>query len=180
MPPLASLRRPPVPARPTQFPSGIKGFERAPRLTTGPGDPPKGFLTGTNSRSEWPVLWAARRIATRLNLTVVYQGKLLGGRKRPGGAVPDIWILELRLVIRVQTERYHVATRSNRHFYDAQQRYAVEKIGFRVADIYEEDFMQGGKLNDPSGETVMRLVWEIVTGFQRGNPVSTRRSRARL
>jgi hypothetical protein len=179
MPPL-NRSRPPVPSRPTQFPSGTKAVKTRARVISEFSTPPKGFLNGNNSASEWPVLLACRKIAARLHVTVLYQSKVLGGRKRPGGAVPDIQIPEFRLLIRVQTERYHIAVRSNRHFYDLQQKYALMAVGYRVADIYEEDYMKGGKLIDPSGAGVTKLVWEIMTGFQRGNPVTTRRSRARL
>lgn len=171
------VARPPMPKGPTKYPGPIHGFglTKAARLTSGPGDPPAGFLNGNNSRDEWPPYWALTKICPRMGLTFMYQSKVQGGRKRPGGSVPDFLIIELRMILRIQTERYHIAVGSGKQLRDTAQRRSLENAGFVVIDLYAQDYNK-----DKSGQAIIKLVWDALHFREMPNPILTRRSLARL
>jgi hypothetical protein len=103
-----------------------------------------------------------------------YQSKVMGGRKQPGGAVPDFLYRETNTIFRVQTERYHIAVPHYTQFKDREQYRAVSRAGFKVIDIYEEHF-----IGDATGQQAIAVTWDAIKGEQRPSPLANRTSRAR-
>lgn len=163
-------------ARGTQRPTGPKMFRPGtkPQIITGPNQPPAGFLNGNNSRSEWMIFWALTKLlGPEGEGNWLYQGKI--GRGLPGGSKPDFVVYQLvPMAIRIQTERYHVAVSERKHAYDDEQRVQLERQGYRVYDIYEQDY-----INDPMGVAALRVTQEVLENRQRPNPVRMRTAMAR-
>jgi len=167
---------PPTPRHETQIPGGPRRFAKAFKgiLISGPGEPPPGFINGNNSASEWMIFWACLKLFGPQGEKWSYQSKVAGGRTRPGGAVPDFVLLESNTVMRVQTERYHIAVKSYVQLKDQAQLIMLERLGYKVIDIFEEHFIQ-----DKSGQSAIKLVHEASQGVQRASPLASRTSRAR-
>jgi hypothetical protein len=155
-------------------------------LFTGPGEPPPGFLTYTNSRSEWVIYWA---LAKALGVPKdprqppyegwpglwLYQRPYEGGRV-PGGQVVDFVVLspataEGDIAIRITTERYHVMTDAAKQ---ATDRILLARLAgrFRVVDIYEQDF-----IGDRSGQAAVIEVKRALFGGQTSNPLRSGQAR---
>ena len=165
-----------------QVPEGIGRFY-------GPGEPPPGFLTYTNSRSEWMVYWALAKITgypddPRTSPAGFigwpglwsYQRPEDGGRAAKGGQVVDFLVEPPAtsgggIAIRVQTERYHIFTDAAKQAVD--NILLVRLAGrYRVVDIFEQDF-----LNDPSGQAVILEVKRALYGGQTSNPLKAGQAR---
>ena len=152
----------------------------------GPGEPPAGFLTYTNSRSEWIIYWA---LAKALGVPKdprqppyegwpgvwFYQSPFEGGRV-PGGQVVDFVVFAPAtgggdIAIRITTERYHIMTDAAKQ---ATDRILLIRLAgrFRVVDIYEQDFV-----GDPSGQAAVIEVKRALFGGQTSNPLRSGQAR---
>lgn len=170
----------PVP-REVQRPTGPRFLNQKRDVSeSGPGEPPPGFVTATTSREEWVIYWALTKILGPPERgSWSYQSNLLGGRERAGGAVADFVITNRRpsLIIRVQTERFHIATEYEKQARDELQKASLERAGFRVLDVYAEHFMRS--TNFETGQAAIAVVWDALKGIQRPNPITSRTSLAR-
>lgn len=171
-------RIPKVP-RQTQKPGVPKVFAPAKRTAykSGPGEPPKGFVIGTTSRSEWYIYWALLKVKGKAGESSWgFQIDAGGGRGTKGGAVIDfvVWDQEPRLAIRVQTERFHEATHNRTHVYDETSKRMLERIGYKVIDVWEVHF-----ITDESGQAAISIVKDALRGIERPSPVTWRTSVAR-
>lgn len=167
------------PPRRTQRPRPPAIFQTGKRRIQldGPGEPPVGFVSGTTSLSEWYIYWAFLKVkGPEGESSWGFQIDAGGGRGRRGGAVIDfvVWDQEPRLAIRIQTERYHIAVRQQVQTFDETSKRMLERLGYKVIDIYEEHFIR-----DKSGRMSIILVREALQGKQRPSPLTLPQSRAR-
>ena len=149
----------------------------------GPGEPPPGFLTYTNSRSEWWIYWAIAKVLKfpqnpRQGPFIgwpglwSYQTPFEGGRAVRGGQVLD-FVIESpstnygTVAIRIQTERYHVFTDERKR---AKEDILMARVArhTRVADIFEQDFMMGP--NSDSGQAAILEVKRAIYGGRASDP----------
>jgi hypothetical protein len=155
-------------------------------LFSGPNEPPPGFLTYTNSRSEWWVYWALAKALGQPKDPRrgpyegwpglwTYQSPFEGGRV-PGGQVVDFVVFAPAtasgdIAIRIQTERYHVMTDAAKQ---ATDRILLARLAgrFHVVDIFEQDFM-----GDPSGQAAVIEVKRALFGGQTSNPLRSGQAR---
>lgn len=169
------LRHAPVTSRgPRWLPSA-----RSTVHTGGPGLPPAGFISATNSVDEWVWYWASMRALDPLRdpseppffggLFWNYQSAELGGFSRAlGSAVVDfIYMLSHPfIVVRIQTYRFHLATDAQKQGYDVIQ--DVKLSGkFEVVDVYSQDY-----IGDETGETAVVMVKETLGLVRHQNPLS--------
>ena len=138
-----------------------------PQQIGGPGQPPAGFIGGTNSVSEWYIYWALTKILGPEGEGWTYQSSYLGGRRIRGGAVVDFVVFTPRynIGLRVQTFYFHLAAGSIKQSSDLEQRIALESYGLRIVDIYEQDF-----IGDPTGQSAIRVVLNALNGNESANP----------
>lgn len=192
VPKLATRRRSVRPPRIRSFPVLPKG----PRLyqqeigsdrVSGPGEPPPGFLTFTNSRSEWTIYWALSIVLKfpenpRRGPFIgwpglwSYQTPVDGGRAIRGGQVID-FVVESpatgngTLAIRIQTERYHLFAPTSKQATDQVLLTRLARFS-RVADIFEQDFT-----TDDSGQAAVLEVKRAVYGGRPSNPLRANTAR---
>jgi hypothetical protein len=169
------LRRIP---RENRGPKELRLWVEPERQSVGPGDPPGGFVTGTTSASEWPPYWALAKIFNdppdprqppfQGGQVWGYQVSLDGGRSTRGGSVADyvVWLPSQPVVIRLVTERFHLATNALKKAADRRQAMNLERFA-RVADLYEQDIIA-----DQTGEAVIRHIVELLGGRERINPAT--------
>jgi hypothetical protein len=148
---------------------------------TGPGLPPAGFLSSTNSVLEWYIYWALAKIL-RVPPDVrqppyigwpgvwSYQAPYEGGRVT-GGQVIDFIVepygtTREGIAMRVQTERYHFYTPATKQALDRLQQFRLSRL-YRVVDL--PDTMFAG---DESGQAAILLVKQALSGFP-SNPLRT-------
>ena len=149
-----------------------------PERNVGPGEPPPGFVTGTTSASEWVPYWAISKVFSdppdprkppfEGGQLWDYQVSLDGGRRQRGGSVADftVWLPSQPIIIRLVTERFHIATNALKKAQDRRQAMNLEKYA-RVVDLYEQDIIA-----DQSGEAAVRRIVELLGGRQRINPAT--------
>lgn len=190
LPRIATRRRPVRPPRMRTIPTIPRGplmYRQTPGSDriSGPGEPPPGFLTYTNSRSEWWIYWAISKVLKypknpRQGPFVGYPGMwsyqtpFEGGRAIRGGQVID-FIIESpnskygMLAIRIQTERYHVMT--NDAAKTAKEVILQARVGrhVRIVDIFEQDFMMGP--NADSGQAAVLEVKRVIYGARPSDPL---------
>lgn len=189
--------RPPRPnTRSATLPEGPKIIKAMRNLrgqrTSGPGDPPLGFVTGTTSASEWKLLyWPLAEIFNDppdpreppyyggRGGTWEYQSNQLGGRSGPGGAVVDavVYTATGAIGLRLQTERFHTFASAKIQGNDARQKIDLMRAGYlTVIDLFEQDMIE-----DSTGETAIRIIRDALGLNQRPDPLyngSARRSTA--
>lgn len=168
-----------TPPRGPQRPRPPKLIQKATKVgyRSGPGEPPAGFVTGTTSLSEWYIYWALLKVKGRAGVNSWgFQVGIGGGRSTAGGAVADfvIWDQKPRLILRIQTERYHVATRNRNQVYDERSKRMMESLGYKVIDIWEQNFIK-----DKSGKAAIQKVRMALKGLQDPNPITAPQSWAR-
>lgn len=168
-----------TPPRRVQRPRPPRAVASGTRVShkSGPGLPPAGFLGATTSLSEWYIYWAFLKVKGPMGQTSWgYQIDAGGGRGAAGGAVIDfvVWDQEPRLAIRIQTERYHVATRNRTQMYDERSKRMLERLGYKVIDIWEQNFIK-----DKSGRAAIQKVRMALKGLQDPNPITAPTSLAR-
>lgn len=156
-------------------------------LHYGPGEPPAGFLTYTNSKTEWQIYWALAKIIGQPKDPRkppyigwpglwTYQKPYEGGRRLAGGQVIDFLVYHPAtshgaIAIRIQTERYHIMTDAAKQ---AKDRMLLIRLSdqFRVVDLYEQDF-----INDPSGQAAIIETKRALYGGSTSNPIRSGRAR---
>lgn len=167
------LRHPPVTSR------GPRALQQKTVHTGGPGQPPSGFISATNSIDEWVWYWASKRALDPLQdprtppfyggLLWDYQSPELGGFTRAlGSAVVDFLykLAQPFIAVRIQTYRFHLATTSQKQAYDAIQD-AKLSAKFQVVDVYSQDY-----IGDQTGQTAVIMVKETLGLIRRQNPLS--------
>lgn len=174
------VARPPGPLRGVQRPSGMRRFN----ITDSPiadGDMwvmPAWFRNGNNSADEWPPYQALTLILgppDQDNWT--YQTRTSIAFGILGTAKPDFLILQDPfMVIRVQSDRYHIAVSSFKAASDLEQRTYLERIGYRVIDIYPQHYQPAER---DQGRRILSVVRDALNGRQRSNPRDLQLSFAR-
>lgn len=159
----------------TALPQGMRKQVRV----VGPGEPPAGFLTPWNSRSEWYCYWAlwkvlkeegdVRRPPFIGGQRFGYQTVVNGGRSSLGGTIVD-FVVYLRgqdIGIYIQTDRYHLAADARTKTLDHLRMLAAARY-MRVIPIFETDLIA-----DPTGEQACRTVVNALGGRSQINPVTS-------
>jgi len=194
---IPGLVKPPNRRKPVRPPrlSGITVHPKKPRLyqlpkalqkgTTGPGEPPPGFVTATTSRVEWHIYWALSKVLgfpqdarDGRNGFVgfpglwTYQTAYEGGRRPTGGGQIIDFVVEpheltrgVPVALRIQTERYHVFTDDRKQAQEQLLRARLSR-DYIVRDLYEQNF-----LFDPTGQAVVIAVKNALRGVVEPNPV---------
>ena len=187
----ANRRRP---VRPPRL-SAIASFPKGPKLyqipqamqkgTTGPGEPPPGFVTATTSRVEWHVYFALSKVLgfpkdprDGRNGFIgwpglwTYQTAYEGGRNRLGGGQIIDFTVEpheltkgVPIALRLMTERFHLFTSDTKQAYEQLLRSRLS-ANYVVRDLYEQNF-----LFDPTGQAVVINVKNALAGLVEPNPV---------
>lgn len=178
------IDRPRIPRSFAARPRGPEEFRwmASPEIAGGPGDPPDGFVGATNSRSEWWVYWALFRILARdadprMPPFVgtpdpdgfMYQQPYETGRAYAGGSVID-FVVHPRtdpLLIRLQTEYWHVFAPAKKQALDELQKARLGKYG-RVADIFEQWFIQ-----DKTGAACIEVCQRAIRGDDMLSPLQS-------
>lgn len=170
---------PQAPHRPAT-PTGPKRYRLDAEVIVvgGPGPAPPGFVTATTSYPEWMWFWAMTKLKGPMGPANgwAYQDAQAGGRSMPGGSIVDFVVFDRvpRLAIRIQTERFHQAFGAAKIGYDIEQMITLERLGFTVANVWDQDFA-----NDPSGKAVLRVCREVLGGIHQRDPIATGNSLAR-
>lgn len=199
LPGLAPLRTPRSEQRPAKLPAlrnlpvihglgpEVLGLRHpVARIGDGPGDPPPGFVGATTSKSEWLIYWAMARIFN--DPPDPRRPPFFGGRdwgyqlatgeyvRQRGSSVIDFvfYANTMRIAIRIQTQRFHDAAGALKQGYDRIQVAVLESQGWRVQDLYEDDFIR-----DESGQAAVIVTKEALGLIQRPSTVTTGRSEAR-
>lgn len=171
------------PVRASVFPRGPRKFAQlrnSPEMYRGgPGTPPAGFMTATTSAEEWYVYWAISKVLNDPpdprkppyfgGRNWGYQLPYQGGRRRKGGSVADfaVYFGTYVLIIRLQTERYHVFADAAKQAYDVNQRVQLGKASFiRVVDIYSQQFIE-----DVTGGRAISVVRQAIATIDQPNPL---------
>ncbi len=178
-----TIDRPHIPNSFSPLPTGPRAFSRRdrPALPSGPGDAPPGFVTAGTSVSEWIVYWALAKIFSSPkdprrgpfngspdSTLWVYQKSY--GRHQLVGARVDFVIYPYAVVpilIRLQTEFFHVYAGPKKRAYDRIQEIALGKYG-RVADLFEQNF-----LFDTTGRAVILQVKDLIAGKNQMDPLTS-------
>lgn len=166
------------PVGPREFQSRIN-----PALADAPNAPPPGFIIASTSGSEWFVYWAFAKIYNDPRGDDVRKPPFYGSRDGTswtyqygygGGGGPSLGKAKVDFVadmygspvlIRVQTEHFHVFTTPEKHFYDEMQKANIEKYG-RVVDLYDQWF-----LGDPSGQACIVQCKRAIKGMEPVDPL---------
>lgn len=174
------VARPPGPARGVQRPTGARRFNitESPIPLDSLWIMPSWFRNGNNSADEWPPYQALTLLLgppDRDNWTYQTRTSIQFGIL--GTAKPDFLVFQDPfLVIRVQSDRYHIAVSSFKAATDLEQRTYLERIGYRVVDIYPQHFQPAERDN---GKRIMSVMRDALNGRQRSNPRDLSLSHAR-
>lgn len=169
-------RRPKIPKvkRQTIRPEPPRQFPRVHSDTYvgGPGEAPGWIITPSTSVSEWYIYWALEKKLGK-------QGEGKWGYQissNNSSTIIDfvVWDREPRIAIRVQSERYHIATPQRRQTYDRLQREMLERSGYKVIDVYEEHF-----LGDKTGKAALAVVSDALKWRERPSPIKYKTGIAR-
>lgn len=175
-----AVARPVQVPRGTQRPTGSRRYHvnTDPAMLSGWGvGPPEGFLGGNNSFDEWPVWWA---LDDKLGPPDQGEGswtyQLRIGFGQLGGSKPDFEIFyQPPIIIRVQSDRYHINVNSWKQAYDREQRIVLERAGYAVIDVFPQHYM-----DDPSYSIAVKSVVEDALNYiQRPDPIATATNVAR-
>lgn len=151
------------------------GLTRKPRILSGPGTPPDGFVRPGTSAHEWPWYWASKRVFDPDDDP--RRPPFDGGRgwdyQRPEHQflrlvtrVDFIYFLPSGMIgVRIQTPFFHRGPEKTA-FDDAQARNLSRFM--LVKDVYSQDFIQ-----DRSGEAAVRLLVDTLGGRVRLDPMRT-------
>lgn len=170
---------------PAALPSGPRMYKPVPLdeqpISSGPGQPPGGFLQPSTSLSEWYIYWGLSRLFNNPPDPRQppfyggwpdwgYQSALYGGRHGPGGAVADFLVYnpgspKNTVVLRVVTEYWHLYTPNAKHASDEMQKLALS-AEYTVIDVYDFDF-----INDPSGQETIITLKNVLGFVERPNPL---------
>lgn len=167
-------------------PTGPREFAQRfnPELVGGPGTPPDGFLRATVSGEEWIIYWALYKVlepnldprqppfmGSKDPSKWVYQYGIDGARRELGGSVVDYEVFPYSdynsVLIRLQTERFHVYVDPPKHVYDVLQGQRLSKYG-AVYDIFSQQI-----LGDKTGQAGILAVKDALRGVEAPNPLLT-------
>lgn len=150
----------------------------------GPGKPPDGFVRATTSGIEWIIyfwLWIILQCEGNVRQppffggrgalgTFTYQVSFFGGRRSPGGTVPDFAVLRPRraLLLRIQGEWQHVFTTATKIEEDLFLKGRLSGPEYEVIDIFEQHI-----LGDPyyRAGTVPRVLQDALEGISWLGPI---------
>lgn len=176
---LPQLRRPPA------IPTGPRMYRPIP-LDEQPianewHNPPPGFLTASNSITEWMVY---KGLSIIFQNPVdprqgpfyggwpdwAYQTAVDGGRQGPGGSVVDFVIYNPgkssnTIALRIVTEYWHLYAPNAKQASDEMQREALESE-YTVIDLYDFDF-----INDLTGQATILTLKNVLGFTERPNPL---------
>lgn len=162
-------------------PTGLRIIPKGETQVSGPGENPPNFVSGKNSISEWPPYWALARIFK--NPIDPRIGPFIGGPPDwayqsqqntlfgvSGSTNVDFVVFQPPTIIgiRLQSERYHLFTSSEKQAYDEQQKAALENDGITVFDLYEDEY-----LHDPSGQAVIIAMKRAIGRISSLNPLTS-------
>lgn len=174
------VARPPAPLRGVQRPTGLRRYQYTERPVHQDSVwlVPDWFVGGNNSADEWPPYMALTLLLgppDQDNWTYQTRTSLAFGIL--GTAKPDFLIFQDPfLVVRVQSDRYHIAVNSFKAASDFEQRTYLERIGYRVIDVYPQNYQPAVEDN---GRRIMRVMRDALNGRQDANPRELQTSRAR-
>lgn len=176
--------------KPVIFKTGPRLYHMGTKPTTGiggPGLPPPGFITAHNSLDEWIFYWAMAKVTgTPKN---PFMGPFLGGEtwqyqvpespsslglgtgRVTGGSVSDfvsIGPTGRSIVIRIQTERFHLAAGAMTQMRDLFIRDHLRGVE-KVVDVYSQDY-----LGDISGDAACRVAALALKGIEFPSPIRYR------
>lgn len=176
----------------TSFPEGPRRFaalKKPPTYVGGPGDAPLAFNTASTSLSEWPPYWAC---------CVLFHNPTMAQHRNPPYEGPHglLWAYQKNVtnilghafssdfiihpndlcregvVIRIQTEHFHIFSPTHIQAFDRRQRQGVE-ANYRVIDIYDYLFLW-----DKSGAAIIKWMKLAMAGIEPINlPMTTRSAR---
>ena len=168
------LRRPPA------MPTGPKavGITTKKQVVGGPGEPPPGFLSPANSKTEWFVYWALSKVFgspadprvgpfTGGQPDWMYQQAVNGGAGVLGGTTIDFVVYGARrpTAFRIVTEYYHIFTSRSKQVSDEMQKISVSDR-YDVVDLYDMDF-----ITDPTGQQAIVVVKMGLAMIERPDPI---------
>gem|GEM_PF-6139681 len=173
---LPRIRRPPV------LPRGPRLYSAKAVRRFGPGDPPPGFVGGTNSTDEWYIYWAVAKVTGYPKDPREppfqgwpgvwdYQTPALGGFTRSLGSAVIDFVIDRPpepIALRVVSERYHIYASAQQQAGDRLQRVRlVGDQGVDVFDLFSQDFVE-----DSSGRAAISVVRDALSGTQRPDPTT--------
>lgn len=168
--------------RPPSQPTGPKwvGVNTIKQLTGGPADPPPGFLSPANSRTEWMIYWSLAKIFGNppdprrppfegAYPDWLYQAAYNGGAGTLGGTTIDFVVYAGRkpTAFRIVTEYYHIFTDRRKQVSDEMQKITVSNQ-YDVVDLYDQDF-----ISDPTGAAAIQVVKMGLAMIERPDPLLT-------
>lgn len=181
-----SLNRPPAIHSFPSMPTGPRDFARRfdPTLIGGPMPIPTDFVRATTSGEEWYLYWALYRVlepsedpreppysGSKDPSKWTYQSFFDQGRRALGGAVVDFVIFPYAdynsILIRLQTENFHIFTDVQKHTYDWKQAQRLGKYG-EVYDIFSQQIVE-----DATGQSAIMAVKDCLSGRLEPNPLLT-------
>lgn len=175
------------PNRPPRLPS-IPTFPRGPRYLDfaslpkvgGPGEPPAGFVSPTNSRIEWMVYWALSKVFglprdPRKGPFTGHPGiweyqRPYGDYGQPGSTTIDfvVWPHSLTrnraVAIRIVTETYHELVDPRKRAKDVVQKQRLSRF-YDVKDLHEVHIIY-----DKTGQTAIRWLKHLLSGGESPDP----------
>lgn len=170
-------------------PTGPRQFRDRtnPLLLDAPGTPPPGFVIATTSGSEWVFYWSMGRVTGDPRMEDIrnppfrgsrdpagwtYQYPYAGGRHLPGGAVVDFVYSPYYnpILIRIQTEHFHVYSTTVKQATDILQRDLLSKYG-KVVDVYDQWYM-----TDATGAAGIMIARRAIRGLLPIDPLLTGQS----
>ncbi len=189
LPRLKGEQRPPrLPKLPVVFATGpnVLGLRRRPGSVNGPGDPPYGFVGATTSLDEWFIYFACAKVFN--DPEDPRKPPFFGGAdwgyqigtgaftRERGSAVIDFlfYFNNERVALRIQTPYFHDRIDAAQQGYDLLQIIYLQKEGFRVQDVYSQDFV-----GDKSGQAAIIVVKEAIGRIQRPSTITSTRSTVR-
>lgn len=157
--PPRDLPKPPKLRRPPARPYGPIALRQKETFVSGPGDAPTDFIGGQNSETEWVCYWGLAKMFDNPKDPRMppftggypdweYQSPQLGLFIRaPGSTVVDFLVHYggTHVGLRIQTERFHLFTDSQKIASDIRQRAELMRF-IDIIDVYDQDL-----LGDPTG-----------------------------
>ena len=162
-------------------PTGLRIIPKTETMISGPGESPPGFVGNKKSESEWPVYWGfAKVFRNPIDPRVppffggapdwAYQSEQNTLFGISGATNVDFVVFQPPTIIgvRIQSERYHLFSSSEKQAYDEQQKAALEAAGVSVFDLYEDEY-----LKDPSGQAVIIACKRAIGRLSSLNPLTS-------
>lgn len=177
-------RPPRLPSIPT-FPKGPRylDFSNAPKIG-GPGEPPPGFITPSNSKIEWLVYWGLAKVFglpkdPRRKPYIGSHGlweyqRPYGNHGAPGSTTIDfvIWPNTLTrgrpIALRIITERYHLFVDPRKRAKDTVQELNLARR-YEIKDVFEQYI-----IHDKTGQATVKHLKFLLAGGSAPDPFAGR------